>query len=61
LDTGLYREVPGHVTKRRGAHYSTAGLDEKLVAVSSVHRLVPLGSGDGGGDANLAHEKAGEG
>jgi hypothetical protein len=42
-------------------HYSTVGLDEKLVAVVSVHRLVPLGSGDAGDDANAAKQKAGQG
>lgn len=37
------------------------GEARKLVAVSSVHRLVPLRSGDGSGDANGAQKKAGEG
>ena len=49
------------MTEKMREHYSTVALDEKLVAVSSVHRLVPLGSGDAGGDANAEQKKTGEG
>jgi hypothetical protein len=38
-----------------------SALREKLVAVSSVHRLVPLESGDAGGDTNAAQKKTGVG
>jgi integrase len=64
VDGVVIKSLTGHVTEKMRTHYSTVGLDEKLAAVSSVHRLVPLGncgSGDGGGDADSAHEKAGEG
>jgi integrase len=64
VDGVVIKSLTGHVTEKMRTHYSTVGMDEKLVAVSSVHRLVPLGSGgsgDGGGDANAAQEKAGEG
>jgi integrase len=64
VDGVVIKSLTGHVTEKMRTHYSTVGLDEKLAAVSSVHRLVPLGtsgSGDGGGDAHSAHEKAGEG
>jgi hypothetical protein len=50
-------------------HYSTVGLDEKLTAVASVHRLVPIGvvspaggeSGDRSGDRSAGQKKTGEG
>jgi hypothetical protein len=61
VDGVVIKSLTGHVTEKMRNHYSTVGLDEKLVAVSSVHRLVPLGSGDAGGGANAAQEKAGEG
>lgn len=60
VDGVVIRSLTGHVTEKMRTHYSTVGLDEKLVAVSSVHRLVPLGSGDEGGDANGGHKKTGE-
>lgn len=65
-ETGTLR-TPGGLWKAWRAphgemrnHYSTVGLDEKLVAVSSVHRLVRLGSGDAGGDATAQKKSAGE-
>jgi integrase len=60
VDGLVIKSLTGHVTEKMRSHYSTVGLDEKLVAVSSVHRLVPLGSGDGSGDANGEHKKTGE-
>jgi integrase len=61
VDGVVIKSLTGHVTEKMRNHYSTVGLDEKLVAVSSVHRLVPLGSGDAGGDACAQKKNAGEG
>jgi integrase len=61
VDGVVIKSLTGHVTEQMRSHYSTVGIEEKLVAVSSVHRLVPLRSGDVGGDANSAQKKAGEG
>jgi integrase len=64
VDGVVIKSLTGHVTEKMRTHYSTVGLDEKLAAVSSVHRLVSLGkseSGDGGGDAAPGQKKAGEG
>jgi integrase len=61
VDGVVIKSLTGHVTEKMRSHYSTVGLDEKLVAVSTVHRLVPVGSGDGGGDANAAQKKTGKG
>ena len=61
VDAVVIKSLTGHVTEKMRNHYSTVGLDEKLAAVSSLHRLVPLGSGDAGGDANEGKKKAGEG
>jgi hypothetical protein len=56
VDDRLHR-LTGHVTEKMREHYSTVALDEKLLAVSNVHRLVVLKSGD----ANAEQKKAGEG
>jgi len=61
VDAVVIKSLTGHVTEKMREHYSTVALDEKLVAVSSVHRLVALGSGDAGGDANAEQKKTGEG
>jgi len=61
VDPVVIKSLTGHVTEKMRTHYSTVGLDEKLVAVSSVHRIVRVGSGDAGGDANAEQKKAGEG
>lgn len=61
VDGVVIKSLTGHVTEKMRSHYSTVGLDEKLVAVSSVHRLVPLGTGDAGGDASAQTKTAGEG
>ncbi len=61
VDGVVIKSLTGHVTEKMRTHYSTVGLDEKLVAVSSVHRLVRLESGDASGDANAGQKKTGEG
>jgi integrase len=64
VDGVVIKSLTGHVTEKMRTHYSTVGLDEKLAAVSSVHRLVRLGSGesgDGGGDPDSGQKKTGEG
>jgi integrase len=61
VDGVVIKSLTGHVTEKMRSHYSTVGLDEKLVAVSSVHRLVRLESGDAGGDASTGQKKTGEG
>ena len=61
VDAVVIKSLTGHVTEKMREHYSTVALGEKLVAVSSVHRLVPLESGDAGGDANGGQKKTGEG
>jgi hypothetical protein len=57
----VIKSLTGHVTEKMREHYSTVALGENLMAVSSVHRLVPLGGGDTGGDPNVAKKKAREG
>ncbi len=64
VDGVVIKNLTGHVTEKMRTHYSTVGLDEKLAAVSSVHRLVSTASrrgGDGGGDASSEQKKTGEG
>lgn len=61
VDPIVIRSLIGWVSDKMREHYSSVALDEKLVAVASVHRLVALGSGDAGGDANAQQKKAGEG
>jgi len=61
VDGVVIKSLTGHVTEKMRTHYSTVGLDEKLVALSSVHRLVRLESGDASGDANAAQKKTGKG
>lgn len=56
VDAVVIKSLTGHVTEKMREHYSTVALDEKLVAVSSVHRLVPVGSGDAGGDENAGQK-----
>ena len=43
VDGVVIKSLTGHVTEKMREHYSSVALDEKLVAVSGVHRLVPLG------------------
>jgi integrase len=61
VDGIVIRSLTGHVTERMRDHYSSVGIDEKHMAVASVHRLVPLASGDAGGDAESGQKKTGEG
>ena len=42
VDAVVIRSLTGHVTEKMRAHYSTVSLDEKRVAVASVHRLIPV-------------------
>lgn len=55
------RGLPETLAPGTDAEPSAIGLDEELVALSSVHRLVPLGRRDAGGDANARQQEAGEG
>jgi hypothetical protein len=41
VDAVVIKSLTGHVTEKMREHYSTVALDEKLVAVSSVHRPRP--------------------
>ena len=61
VDGVVIKSLTGHVTEKMRTHYSPVGLDEKLVALSSVHRLVRLESGAASGDANAAQKKTGKG
>jgi integrase len=61
VDPVVIKTLTGHVTEKMRTHHSTVGLDEKVVAAASVHRIVSLGSGDAGGDATAEQKKAGEG
>jgi integrase len=61
VDGIVIRSLTGHVTERMRDHYSSVGFDERHAAVASVHRLVPLESGDASGDANAGQKKTGEG
>jgi hypothetical protein len=56
----VIKSLTSHVTEKTRTYFSTVGLDEKLVPVPHVDRLVPLGSGDGGA-MHTGQEKAGEG
>jgi integrase len=61
VDGVVIKSLTGHVTEKMRTHYSTVSLDEKRAAISSVHRLVWLESGDASGDADAGQKKTGEG